>query len=213
MAKKLKTYVTSVGFFDQAVAAPSMKAALEAWGSKSNLFHQGFAKEADEPAIVEATMAKPGVVLKRPIGSNKPFSESAELPTHLLDDSPARPTRPSGGRNAPAKKASDKKASDKKINEKSAHKAALAFEREQKKREQERAKQEAERARERERREADVAKAQAAFDKAEREHLERAGLIEEQLAAVEERAQAEKARWEEQKKKLQDALRRARGRV
>src|SRR6478672_9602980 len=34
MARKLKTYTTSVGFFDLAVAAPSMKAALEAWGSK-----------------------------------------------------------------------------------------------------------------------------------------------------------------------------------
>jgi hypothetical protein len=32
MARKLKTYQTSLGFFDQAIAAPSMKAALEAWG-------------------------------------------------------------------------------------------------------------------------------------------------------------------------------------
>ncbi|MDI4234164.1 hypothetical protein OZ411_15225 [Bradyrhizobium sp. Arg237L] len=32
MARKLKTYQTSLGFFDLAVAAPSMKAALEAWG-------------------------------------------------------------------------------------------------------------------------------------------------------------------------------------
>jgi hypothetical protein len=33
MARKLKTYQTSLGFFDLAVAAPSMKAALEAWGA------------------------------------------------------------------------------------------------------------------------------------------------------------------------------------
>jgi hypothetical protein len=32
MARKLKTYQTSLGFFDLAIAAPSMKAALEAWG-------------------------------------------------------------------------------------------------------------------------------------------------------------------------------------
>jgi len=32
---------TSLGFFDLAIAAPSMKAALEAWGADSNLFHQG----------------------------------------------------------------------------------------------------------------------------------------------------------------------------
>jgi hypothetical protein len=31
MARKLKTYQTSLGFFDLAIAAPSMKAALDAW--------------------------------------------------------------------------------------------------------------------------------------------------------------------------------------
>jgi len=58
--RKLKTYQTSLGFYDQAVAAPSMKAALEAWGASSNLFHQGAAKETDDPDIVAATMASPG---------------------------------------------------------------------------------------------------------------------------------------------------------
>jgi len=38
-----------------------MKAALEAWGSKQNLFHQGFAKETDDSKVVAATMAKPGI--------------------------------------------------------------------------------------------------------------------------------------------------------
>ena len=47
--RKLKTYQTSLGFYDQAIAAPSMKAALEAWGASSNLFHQGVAKETDDP--------------------------------------------------------------------------------------------------------------------------------------------------------------------
>jgi colicin import membrane protein len=60
MARKLKTYQTSLGFFDLAIAAPSMKAALEAWGSKSNLFHQGFAREVDDPKVIAATMLKPG---------------------------------------------------------------------------------------------------------------------------------------------------------
>jgi hypothetical protein len=62
MARKLKTYQTSLGFFDQAIAAPSMKAALEAWGADSNLFHQGAAKESDDPDVIAATMKKPGVV-------------------------------------------------------------------------------------------------------------------------------------------------------
>jgi hypothetical protein len=80
MARKLKTFTTSAGFFDLAVAAPSMKAALEAWGSSNNLFHQGFAKATDEPDVVAATMAKPGVVLRRPVGTDRPFTEHAALP-------------------------------------------------------------------------------------------------------------------------------------
>src|ERR1700676_1337427 len=99
MARKLKTYQTSLVFFDQAIAAPSMKAALEAWGADSNLFHQGVAKESDDPNIIAATMAKPGVVLKRPVGSNGPFGEHAELPANLGGGKPekaARATRAAG---------------------------------------------------------------------------------------------------------------------
>jgi|SRR6185437_9561451 hypothetical protein len=66
MARKLKAYQTSLGFFEQPIAAPSMKAALDAWGADSNLFHQGVAKESHDPDVIAATMAKPGVVLKRP---------------------------------------------------------------------------------------------------------------------------------------------------
>src|ERR1700752_1865371 len=85
MAKKLKAYQTSLGFFDQAIAAPSMKATLEAWGADSNLFHQGAAKESHDPEVIAATMAKPGVVLRRPVGSDGPFGEEAELPKDLGD--------------------------------------------------------------------------------------------------------------------------------
>src|SRR3979411_1726542 len=85
MARKLKTYQTSLGFLDLAIAAPSMKAALEAWGADSNLFHQGAAKESDDPAIIAATMKKPGVVLRRPVGSDGSFGEHAALPTKLGD--------------------------------------------------------------------------------------------------------------------------------
>jgi len=81
MARKLKTYQTSLSFFDLAVAAPSMKAALEAWGADSNLFHQGAAKQSGDPDA--ATMAAPGVVLKRPVGSSGLFKQQAELPTDL----------------------------------------------------------------------------------------------------------------------------------
>ena len=90
MARKLKTYRTSLGFFEQAIAAPSMKAALEAWGADSNLFHQGAAKESHDPDVIAATMAKPGVGLKRPVGSDGPFGENAELPQHLGGDGRSR---------------------------------------------------------------------------------------------------------------------------
>ena len=83
MARKLKTFQTSLGFYDLAIAAPSMKAALEAWGAGSNLFHQGAAKETDDPDVVAATMSKPGVVLKRPAGSNGRFAEQSDLPSDL----------------------------------------------------------------------------------------------------------------------------------
>ena len=85
MARKLKTYQTSLGFFDLAIAAPSMKAALEAWGADSNLFHQGAARESDDPDVIAAAMAKPGIVLRRPVGSAGSFGEhSAHRPAHAL---------------------------------------------------------------------------------------------------------------------------------
>ena len=57
MPRPLKTYVTTIGFYEMAVAAPSMKAALDAWGLERNAFHQGFANETDDAKIVAATMA------------------------------------------------------------------------------------------------------------------------------------------------------------
>src|SRR3979490_2837374 len=83
MARKLKVFQTSLGFFDLAIAAPSMKAALEAWGADSNLFHQGAAKESRDPDVIAVTMAKPGVVLRRPVGSHGSLGERAARPTDL----------------------------------------------------------------------------------------------------------------------------------
>jgi len=94
MPRKLKTYRTTAGFFDLAVAAPSMKAALEAWGAGANLFQQGFPSVTRDPAIVKATTAKPGVVLRRPVGTTGPFREHAELPADLPAKSPPRKVKP-----------------------------------------------------------------------------------------------------------------------
>ncbi len=69
MPRMLKTFITNIGFFELALAAPSMKAALEAWGMGHSAFQHGFAKQTDDPKIVAATMAKPGTVLRRAVGT------------------------------------------------------------------------------------------------------------------------------------------------
>jgi hypothetical protein len=201
MARKLKTYQTSLGFFEQVIAAPSMKAALKAWGADSNLFHQGAAKESTDPDVVAATMAKPGVVLKRPVGSDGPFGEHADLPKNLDRGERKKPAHKPSAKvkksSAPPDKAEDRK-------------AAQAYERERQRREREEAKEEAAKQKERERRQQAVAKAQAALAKAEREHAERAGGIRDEAEALERKSQAEEARWEREKERLDEALRRAR---
>jgi hypothetical protein len=204
MARKLKTYQTSLGFFDQAIAAPSMKAALEAWGADSNLFHQGAAKESDDPDVIAAAMAKPGVVLRRPVGTDRPFSEHAELPTDLGDRGSTKVSRKSKGLKA-------EKRSSRPVDKAAERKAALAYEREQRRRELERVKEEAARQKDRERRQQVVDRAQAALNKAEKEHAKRVAAIQAEVEALEKRSQTEEARWNKEKKRLEAALRRARG--
>jgi colicin import membrane protein len=200
MARKFKTFQTSLGFYDLAIAAPSMKAALEAWGAGSNLFHQGAAKETDDPEVVSATMSKPGVVFKRPAGSNGRFAEHADLPD-LKDEA--------GGRSK-SHRPEPKRHATPKISDRDARKAAAEFEREQKRRDAERRKEEAERGKERAKREKLVAKAQATLDAAQREHEERSETLHAEQAAIEKRVQAEDERWEKERERLTAALRRAR---
>lgn len=63
--------------------------------SLSHLFHQGVAKESRDPDVIAATMAKPGVVLRRPVGTDRPLSEHAELPTALGGGGPTKAARKS----------------------------------------------------------------------------------------------------------------------
>jgi colicin import membrane protein len=161
MARKLKTYQTSLGFFDLAIAAPSMKAALEAWGAHSNLFHQGIAKQSDDPEVIAATMSKPSVTLRRPVGSHGVFREHAELPTHLSGDKVSDGLQKQGAkRNKPGSRT---------VDEKPTRNAALAFEKAQRQRESERRKEEAARAKRRELHQRAINKAQAALDKGRRD--------------------------------------------
>jgi hypothetical protein len=203
MARKLKTYETSLGFFDLAIAAPSMKAALDAWGADSNLFHQGAARESEDPNVIASTMEMPGVVLKRPVGSNGPFKQNADLPTAIDDGRSKKSTRKSTTHKAPKrfKPAGDKAAE---------REAAVAYEREQKQRDRERAREEAIREKERKRRQAAVEKAENALDAARERHTKATTDLGNEIEALEQIVRAENQRWETERGKLEAALKRAR---
>ena len=208
MARQLKTYQTAQGFFDMAIAVPSMKAALEAWGMKSNLFHQGFAWESDDPRVIEATLAKPGVTLKRPVGSKGKFVEHAslpkDLPAHLRIQLSARPKKQGG------KAAQRNGRPAKKSDERAAKKAAAHYEKRQRRLEEQQQREDAKRAREEARKERAVAKVQAQLDTAEREHDIKLATIKKEREALERRAEAEDAGWEKQRSRLEAARKRAR---
>ena len=69
MARRLKVFRTAIGFHDALVAAPSRKAALEAWGSSGDLFAQGLAEEVGDPGLVALACASPGEVVRVSRGS------------------------------------------------------------------------------------------------------------------------------------------------
>ena len=203
MVLKLKTYVTSIGFFEQAVAAPSMKAALEAWGSGQNLFHQGFAKETSDPAIIKATMQQPGVVLKRPVGSEGIFKIHAELPKADLLNKPHEKIVPEN-KIKPAAKHSAK--ANKKDLERD-RKAAEAYKREEKRKRQQRQKQEAIHKKLRKKREAILIKTKlAALKKSEKAHDRKIQVLKNQQAAINKKIDAEEMSWNNEKERWEVSI-------
>jgi chromosome segregation ATPase len=70
-SQKLKVFRTAIGFHDAYVAAPSQKAALEAWGADGNLFAQGIAEQVTDEKLMEEPLARPGEVIKRLRGSHE----------------------------------------------------------------------------------------------------------------------------------------------
>lgn len=212
MARKLKTYRTSAGFFDLAVAAPSMKAALETWGSKRNLFTEGFASQSEDAEIVAATMAMPGVVLKRAVGSADAFSEHAAPPAKL----PAIKggTTSSISKKPKAKSGAKPRKTDAKVanpsDEKAARRAATQYEKERARQETARRLEHAESKRKRARQAAAVATVESAFATAERTHDRHIDELEKKRGALDRRSEAEDRRWKAQKEKFEAALGRAR---
>jgi hypothetical protein len=62
---KLKVFRVPIGFHDAYVAAPSQKAAIEAWGSDRDVFARGEAELVTDPALAAEPLASPGEVVKR----------------------------------------------------------------------------------------------------------------------------------------------------
>jgi len=182
MPRKLKTFVTESGFFELAVAAPSMKAALKDWGIAINLFQQGLARQTDDPAIVAVAEAEPGKVLRRPIGSKGPFRESAELPKvkggvkphpkpgRALRDGTANKVKSTKSRRSPQspppRETVDLKA---------------------------------------------VRQARAVLEEAQARHGKRAAALEKKKEALERRAEREEQEWQRQKEKLELKIDRLKG--
>ena len=79
--QKLKVFRTPIGFHDAYVAAPSQKAALEAWGADSNIFAQGIAEQVTDPKLMEDALANPRKVIKKVRGSaDEHFAELERAP-------------------------------------------------------------------------------------------------------------------------------------
>jgi len=213
MARKLKVYVTNLGFFELALAAPSMKGALEAWGLGHNAFHHGFARETDDPKIVAAAMEKPGVVLKRPVGSKGAFSEDAKLPKDWSVPADGALPKPKAKKQAKAKKPAPRPAKKDKAADKAGRAAVISFEKEKARREKAREKEAAEEvAREektRARREREMEKAQGALDRAEARHEDALAKIAQEQDKLDRRARLERERWDDEREELKAALREA----
>ena len=200
MPRKLKTFITNLGFFELAVAAPSMKAALAAWGLGRNAFQQDLARQTDDPKIVAATEASPGIVLRRPIGSNGPFKEDADLPDAKAVKAPPR--------SAPPPKRVEKR---KLTREQRAKPRAPVIDleaarriREKEAKERERADAQAER--ERERKERAAKKAMDTLAAARERHEKIAADIAKKRDALQEQADDEEERWRKERHRLEAAL-------
>ena len=195
--------MTSIGFYDLAIAAPSMKAALEAWGAESNLFHQGAASETTDSKIVANTMASPGIVVRRPVGSKQTFKQKAELPDRLTDNGAskdvsarklgrARKSRKKlvGRRNADGEAAAASKSKEERLNSKRANEATANLKREQS-------------------RKRAVSAAQRKIDAARAKHETNATEIRSRIEQLQKRLSIEDKRWNKESERLQAALLRA----
>ncbi len=187
-----------------------MKAAAEAWGSDPYIFQRGFAEETDDPKVVKATMGKPGVVLRRPVGSDADYTEKAKLPKVPVEDAaPAPRSEPKSGKKPaePSPDATEKaaaKEAKKQAQERQKKEADRERAEQQERREQ--AKQEARREKARQERERLTAAADAAFEKAKARHDQAIEDLSRRRKELEQSEADEKSRWEAEERRHKDAL-------
>jgi hypothetical protein len=74
---RLKVFMTQIGFHNWLVAAPSQKAALEAWDVKENLFAIGSAQVVTDKDCIELAMRSPGMPV--PIDAKHAFAKATKV--------------------------------------------------------------------------------------------------------------------------------------
>jgi hypothetical protein len=102
-APKLKVFRMAVGFHDAFVAAPSQKAAAEAWGSDTSVFSRGEAELVTDPKLTEEPLANPGKVIKRLRGTAEEQIAALgpdEAPKRAKPAKPAAKPKPRPSRSA-----------------------------------------------------------------------------------------------------------------
>lgn len=211
MPRKLKTFITNLGFYELAIAVPTMKAALAAWGLEHNAFKHGFARQTDDPKIIAATEAMPGVVLRRPIGSTGPFKEDADLPKVTAaamtaakkaapPAKPAKPAKPPKRRLSPEVKARPRAPVI------DLEKARRERERQEKQEAKERERAEAQAQREQAKKDRAVQKAKDALSAARQRYEDTLADIKQRRATLDAQEDKENDRWEKERHRLEAAL-------
>ena len=90
MAQRLKVFTWSDGFHAFTVAASSRPKALEAWGSKQDLFATGLASELSGGPDYDAALAAPGEVIERGLSIDVGKIGKAAKPKKAAGPSQAR---------------------------------------------------------------------------------------------------------------------------
>ena len=112
---KLKVFRMPVGFHDAYVAAPSQKAAIEAWGSDKDVFQRGQAERVTDATLTKEPLAHPGKVIKRLRGTEAEQiaalgkTEKAARPKARKQATRAQPAKPAPNpKPRPSRKALDR---------------------------------------------------------------------------------------------------------